>query len=455
MQFAGQRTDLDLKPLQEPHDYFIKLTEDILPDPDAVMVTGITPQKTLSEGLSEPEFLRVFNKTIAAPDTIFVGFNSIRFDDEFMRYLHYRNFYDPYEWHWKDGRSRWDLLDLTRMTRALRPDGIKWPVDTAGRPTNRLEMLTAANKLDHQSAHDALSDVTASIAFARLIRNKQPKLFDYLLSLRDKNTVSKLVETGQPFVYSSGKYDSDIEKTTVAVKLTDHPEGQAALVYDLRHDPHQFIGKSPLELAEAWRRRSDEPGLRLPVKTLKFNRCPAVAPLSVLDEKSLERLKLDMKTVNRNLNRLKKSDLASAVIEALRLLDKQQADLLPVDASVDSRLYDGFFVDSDKPKMSMVRAADEATLKTLNITFADTRLQALIPLYKGRHFPVALQPHEREIWEKFKAQQLLSGGTTSRLASYFKRLEALSKDKSLSAERRYWLEELQLYGQNIAPLEDF
>ena len=87
MQFAGQRTDMDLKPIGEPVNCLIKLTPDVLPGPDAILVTGITPQKTLADGMTEAEFLRIFYEDVVKPDTIFTGFNNVRFDDEFMRFL--------------------------------------------------------------------------------------------------------------------------------------------------------------------------------------------------------------------------------------------------------------------------------------------------------------------------------------------------------------------------------
>jgi exodeoxyribonuclease-1 len=175
MQFAGQRTDLSLKPIGKPDNFLIKLTEDILPDPEAVLVHGITPQRALAEGITEAEAVKYLTAQVFVPDTIAVGFNNIRFDDEFIRFLFWRNFTDAYEWHYKDARSRWDLLDMVRMTRALRPEGINWPFAPDGAPSNRLELLTSVNKLDHIDAHDALSDVRASISIARLIRNKQTK----------------------------------------------------------------------------------------------------------------------------------------------------------------------------------------------------------------------------------------------------------------------------------------
>lgn len=458
MQFAGRRVDMDLKPVGEPHNVLIKMTDDTLPEPDAIMITGITPQQTITDGLTEAEFLRIFHDEIATPGTIFVGYNTVRFDDEFMRFLHYRNFYDPYEWQWKDNRSRWDLLDVVRMTRALRPEGIKWPFAADGRPTNRLELITALNGMDHEKAHDALSDVDATIAVARLIRQKQPKLFGYLLEMREKAAIAKLVEAGEPFVYASGKYSSEFEKTTVVTALAPHPSRSGAmLVYDLRHDPTHFIGLSSDQLVQRWQyqKEPDPAKPRLPIKTLQYNRCPAVAPLGVLlsDSAATARVGLDQETIVRNRAVLKAHpEFIEQVLLALQAMDKQQqARFVDTDTEVDAQLYDGFFVDADKTKMSVVRAASAEELATLDLRFKDLRLEALLPLYKARNFPKSLSEEERADWERFRERKLLAGKQSSRLYRYFKRLSELGADPGLSGEKQYILEELQLYGQSIAP----
>jgi exodeoxyribonuclease I len=454
MQFAGQRTDENLNPVGEPHNIMIRLTDDIVPDPDAVLITGITPQQTIADGISEAEFLKIFHEEIATKDTVFLGYNTVRFDDEFMRYLHYRNFYDPYEWQYVDNKSRWDLLDVVRMTRALRPEGINWPVDDTGKPTNRLELLTVANNIEHANAHDALSDVRASIAIARLIRDKQPKLFGYLLSMRDKRKVAQLATGGQPFLYSSGKYANEFEKTTAVGMLTEHPQRQGVLVFDLRYDPRAFKDLTAQELADAWRKRKDEPGPRLPVKVLQFNRCPAVAPLSVLDASSQKRLQLDPEAIAQNYGQLLDAGLAPKVLEALQILDQKRQAHYVDESEVDARLYDGFFADTDRTKMSVVRAARPEELATLDIAFKDDRLQNLLPLYKARNFPQSLQDEERTEWERFRERRLLSGKQASRLARYFARLSELAAMPDLTDEKRYLLEELQLYGQSVMPAGD-
>lgn len=454
MQFAGQRTDLDLKPIGEPVNLLIKLTDDILPDPDAVLVTGITPQMTLADGLTESEFLKIFNEEVSTEGTIFVGYNSVRFDDEFMRCLHYRNFYDPYEWQWQDGRSRWDLLDVVRMTRALRPDGIEWPFDIHGKPTNRLELLTGLNKLDHAHAHDALSDVTATIEVARLIRNKQTKLFDYLLKMRSKREVADLVGGGEPFIYTSGKYSSDYDKTTAVVKICDHPKRQGALVYNLRYDPSQYAELSPQQLVELWRWQKDTSEAdRLPVKTLQFNRCPAVAPMGVLDQASQSRLKLDPQVIAKHHALLKSiSDLPDRLLAAVEIMDKQQqTQFISTDKDADECIYDGFFDGQDKQAMRVVRAATPEELGGLNLDFKDGRLSAMLPLYKARNFPKLLTSEERTTWEQFRQRKLLGGGTHSAMAQFLKRLQEIVGYDKLTGHRQYLLEELKLYAESIMP----
>ncbi len=455
MQFAGQRTDLDLNPVGEPVNEMIRLSPDILPDPDAVLITGITPQAVNADGYTEAEFLRLFTDQIGTPGTIFVGFNSVRFDDEFMRCLHYRNFYDPYEWQWQDGRSKWDLLDTVRMTRALRPAGIEWPFDANGRPSNRLELLTGLNKLDHAHAHDALSDVMATIAVARLIHNKQTKLFDYLLSMRDKRKVAELVEGGQPFVYTSGQYSGEFEKTTVVHTICPHPtRAGSAFVYDLRQDPAQYKDLSPEQLAEKWRWKKDAEEPRLPVKHLQYNRCPAVAPLGVLDEASQKRLQLDMSRIKQHLIALKDmKDLEDRLCKAWEILDTKpaQTKLVSSDMDVDGSIYDGFFDGQDKQAMRVVRAAAPQELGDLGIEFKDTRLNLLLPLYKARNYPKALTGEEGSAWEAFCERKLLSGGKHSKMAQYFERLQAVSARDNLTSHQQYLLEELKLYAESIMP----
>lgn len=452
MQFGGQRTDMNLKPVGPADSILIKLTDDILPQPDAVLTHGITPQKCRAEGVSEAQFLKYFMTNVFQADTIMVGFNNIRFDDEFMRFTLWRNFYDAYEWQWQDNCSRWDLLDVTRLTRALRPKGIKWPFDPVqGKSSNRLELLVTINKLDHGNVHDALGDVRASIALASLIRQRQGKLFDYLLNLRNKTKIEALVNKGDPVIYTSGRYPGEYQKTTIAVTVGSRADQPGAFMYDLRVDPGHYVNLEPAELAKKWSARGEGTPY-FPVKILSYNKCPAIAPLSVLDDASAKRLQIDRTQIDKNYKKLSQAkDFAKRLNAALQIAYPPRQPELIVEQQVDDRLYDGFVSSTDKIKMSAVRATAPDQLANFDPGFSDDRLKLLLPIYKARNYPQTLSDEEKVWWAAFKAKRLLGGAQASQAAKYAKRLEELSKQAHLSQDQKYLLMELKLYGESILP----
>jgi exodeoxyribonuclease-1 len=450
MQFAGQRTDKDLNPIGEPDNIYIKMTADILPQPEAVLVHGITPQKTLAEGITEAEFAKYLTSQVSVPDTILVGYNNIRFDNDFIRFTLWRNFHDAYEWSWKNGCGTWDLLDVTRMTRALRPEGIKWPFAPDGKPSNKLEYITSVNGLDHADAHDALSDVMACLALARLLKQKQPKLFEYLLNNRSKDKIAPLVNAGRPLVYTSGRYPSEFNKTTVAVIVTQKDDKSGALMYDLRIDPDEFRDLPAAELAARWSARGEDVPY-FPVKTVGYNKCPAMAPFEVLEkDDGYAKLQLHKELVLNHLQKLKKADgFGAKLLEALEIMwPKRQAGLVDDPLKVDGQLYDGFLPDGDRAKMSVIRTAKAEELSNLNLDFKDGRLKLLLPLYKARNFQTNLNDQERQEWEFFRRQKLVASGQMER---FFGRLEEIAKTPGIDDQKRYLLEELNLYAQTVTP----
>ena len=424
MQFAGQRTDAELRPIGEPVNILIKMSEDALPSPEAIMVTKITPQMTLADGVSEAEFCRYAVEEIFTPETVAMGYNTVRFDDEFMRALFWRNFYDPYEWQWKDGRSRWDMLDVVRMVRALRPEGINWPFTEDGKATNRLELLTKLNGLEHAHAHDALSDVYATIAVAKMIREKQPKMFEYLFKMRGKNEVKKLVnlEDKKPFVYASGRYSSEHNKTTVAFPLTTSRNGNI-LVYDLRHNLERVADVSIFPV----------------VKELCYNKCPAVAPMAVLDnDDGWDKIGLSREIVQKNLEILLKHP---EFAEQMRSEYENRPEFPPA-IEPEAALYDGFLDNTDRIKVAAVRNADGNKLADFHPDFHDPRLPELLLHYKGRNFPESLSETEAKKWEEYRRARL------ERLAPKF-----LSGLEAVHTKDEFVAEELRLYFENVFALD--
>lgn len=427
MQFAGQRTTMDLEPIGEPINILVKLANDTLPSPDAIMVTGITPQSTQLDGLTEAEFCKYVTEEIFTPGTIACGYNSVRFDDEHMRHCFWRNFYDPYEWQWKDERSRWDMLDVVRMTRALRPEGINWPVTPEGKATNRLELITKENGISHENAHDALADVNALIDVTRLIRDKQPQLYNYLFKMRSKKAVQQLVnlEKPTPFVYSCGQYSSAHEKTSVAFPIAPAKNGNV-LVFDLRQNLDKLLA-------------AEEPKFYPTVKELKYNHCPAVAPLGVLEQgDGWKKIGLDKETVDKNM----KSLLAHPeFIERMRSENEERPEFPPAPDS-ESALYDGFLNDQDRIKCRAVSRATANDLADFHPDFDDARLPDLLLHYKARNFENSLSEDEHKAWEKYRVERIKSQAN-----NYIRRIQELSE----SGADSFLLEELQLWYQSLLP----
>ena len=428
MQFAGIRTDMDLNQIGNPVNILIKLSEDILPSPQAVMVTKITPQATLMDGFTEAEFCKYIMDEIFTPGTIAIGYNSVRFDDEFMRHTFWRTFYDPYEWQWKDGRSKWDLLDVVRMARALRPEGINWPVTEDGKATNRLELITKENNITHEHAHDALSDVEALISVTKLIKEKQPQLYDWLLKMRDKKAVQKLInlEKPTPFVYSSGRYSSEFEKTTVAYPIAPAKNGNV-LVFDLRQNLDELLAQ-------------EEPKYFPTVKELKYNHCPAVAPLGVLEQgNGWQKIKLDKTQIEQNL----KSLLAHPDFAERMRTENENREEFPPAVDPESALYDGFLDDSDRTRCAAVRRATINELADFHPDFHDPRLPDLLLHYKARNFAETLSESEHAEWEQYRMERI-----KARQNSYIKAIQEIAASPNVDS---YVLEELQLWYQSLLP----
>lgn len=431
MQFAGQRTDLELNPIGEPVNILVRMENDTLPSPCAIAVTKITPQKTKEEGLSEAEFCHYLQDEIFTENTIALGFNSVRFDDEFMRHLFWRNFFDPYEWEWKDGRSRWDILDLVRLTRALRPEGINWPFKEDGKPTNRLELITKLNGIEHEHAHDALADVFATIAVAKLIREKQPGLFDFLFKNRDKRSVKKMfnLDNPVPFVYASGRYSPEFNNTTVVIPIAEGKNGNV-LVYDLRYNLEELMKKKDEEGKDKF----------YPiVKEMAYNKCPAVAPISVLEkDDGWKKIGLSKEVIEENLKILKNHP---EFVEERREKAQEEKEW---DKAFDaeSALYDSFLPDGDRVRINAVRNANANELADFHPNFVDERLPDLLLHYKAKNFPTSLSEDETKMWETYRLSRL------SRLEPKFmKELEFIAKNEKNS----FIVEELKLWYESLAP----
>jgi exodeoxyribonuclease-1 len=436
-QFAALRTDSDLKPIDEPVVLYCQPTSDLLPVPDACLITGITPQLARARGLPEYEFAERIFALMSRPGTCAVGYNSFRFDDEVTRFLFWRNFIDPYAREFRNGNSRFDLIDLLRLAHALRPEGIEWPHRDDGQASFRLEDLARANGLSVDRAHDALADVENTVALARRLRQLQPRLWNWALSLRDKHQVERLLQSGDLLLHASARFPAAESCIAPVLPLFCHPTIRSQwLVWNLREAPDAFQKQDSETLADLhWTPREDLPeGMqRLPVKWVRSNRCPMLAPMSVLDADARARTGID-------------PELAAACAERLRrdppfLQRLSEALTGPRDgrsADADTALYEGFIENVDRARAERLRGQAPETLAAQvdEAPFADERLNQLLLHFVGRHAPASLSPGARAEWTEYRQRRLHDDPDLAalRIADYRLRIAELRAARPERAE---------------------
>ncbi|MGB5855983.1 MAG: exodeoxyribonuclease I [Oceanisphaera sp.] len=422
VQFAAIRTDAELNEIGEPVMFYCQLPTDYLPSPEATLITGITPQMAQQKGLCEAEFIARIHDQFSQPNTCILGYNNIRFDDEVTRFTLYRNFYDPYAYSWQQGNSRWDLLDVVRAFYALRPEGINWPTDDDGKPSFKLERLTQANDIDHGNAHDALADVRATIAVAKLLRQSQPKLFDYLFELRSKHKVKALIDVvnSQPLVHVSGRFSAWQGCASWIAPLAWHPENANAVIcVNLAMDLTPLIELTPEQLQQRLYTKHADLGelAPVPVKLVQINKCPVLAKAAALTEQRADELGINRAQCRLSLDMLRRHPEIREKVVALYQLAPTFAPVTDVDAA----LYQGgFFGAADKAVMDMIRTSTPDTLAALPLQFNDQRLPELLFRYRARNYPHTLNEQEWQRWRQHCQDRL------SELAEpYMQRLEQL------------------------------
>jgi len=442
-QFAGIRTDLDLNVISEPYEWYCRPPNDYLPAPEACLVTGITPQHALQHGEFENQFIFNILQQFQQKNTCVVGYNNIRFDDEVTRFTLYRNFHDPYQREWQNGCSRWDIIDMVRACYALRPEGIEWVYDENDAPSFRLELLTKANGIAHEQAHDAMSDVYATIAMAKLIKDKHPKLFDFCYALRQKNKVLNELKLGTftPLVHISGMFSALQGCCSYILPIAQHPTNtNAVIVVDLNKDLTQLASLSVEELQTYLYTATDNlpEGInRPPIKLIHINKCPIVASAKTLTPERAKELGVDAKQCRESMNFFSANhDLVDKLIAVFNTEAKSSKDQQP-----EQRLYSGGFASAnDKAESKTITSLAPQQIANFQPNFDDPNLDALWRRYKARNYPLSLSSEEQDKWARHREAYLIEHANT-----YVERLNVLAIEHQHNPEKIEVLQKLGHY----------
>ena len=407
-QFAGIRTDADLNFVGDPVEWYCAPANDLLPHPVACLITGITPQDASDKGICEAEFAKLIHAEMMEPGTCSAGYNNLKFDDEFSRHIFYRNFKDPYEREWRNGNSRFDLIGLARMCFALRPSGIEWPLNDKRKPSFRLEHLTAANGIGHEGAHDALADVKATVDLARLIRQHQPRLFDWALGMRNQKAVIRMLDVlkPKPVLHTSGRIPADRGCTSFYLPLAVYPDRPKSIIaIDLMTNPDSLIEGTAEQISDLVFTGSEDlpDGMeRIPLKAIHSNKVPMLAPAATLKGVNVARISLDPERCFKHADRIL-GHLDQIRMKVMEVFSRPYAET-PKDP--DLMLYSGdFFRQHDRALMNQVLHIKAEDLGALKLPFKDKRLATMYFRFRARNYPETLSSQEAQTWLEDRRQR--------------------------------------------------
>jgi len=439
----------------EPLVIYCRQSLDYLPNPEACKITGISPQEANEKGLCEAEFIRLIHQQMTFPGTCSVGYNNIRFDDEFTRHTLFRNLFDAYEQEWKNDCSRWDLLDIVRLTRALRPDGIQWPTNEDGSSSNRLELLSAANGIEHSQAHDAMSDVWATLGMAKLIKQQQPRLFDYAFNQRGKQAVAEMLNTRErkPCLQVSGMIPANRAHISPVIPLCRHSKNSnSIIVLDLFEDSSYLADLESDEIAKRLftptSERTEDAPPRPGLRTIQINKCPVLVPLTTLGKADALRLGIDQAEASSRAAAASQWLDDSVITRIAAALNREWPDDNLRD--VDGTLYTGNFLSqADKQRLQLIKSEEPTTdtIERQSGHFDDNRLDEILRRYISRSYPDSLNPDDAVAWLEHCRERLTD---ISAPWLNFAQFEALLDDSSAWNEGQTTLRSsLRQYGEDL------
>jgi len=372
---------------ERAHMFYIKMRPDIIPEPGAFLVHKVDPEwvghyKTKninSDGKRIPE--HIFSNCKNQPDgpvynqheaniliqsimtrtgnTCIAGYNSEKFDDEVIRHNFYRNMLEPYSHEWANGNHRADIIKAVQIVRMYSEKALKWPIGEDGKVSMKLERLSVENGLVHEKAHDALSDIYATIFLAKLIKDRRPSLWDKFKMLSDKQNVSRLVNSGEVLTLTQMFIPKEKYGTTLALPLfQDNQNKNKYYLIDLLSDIEPILSMDADDLRDYIYSKKVERALKYPdininIRSVSINKSPAIniPPSKFLGEDSNEvfgricdRVGTERETFQTNLHFVRNN---------LYDLKKKISEVYSVERTFDSKpiysaLYDGFFSNKEK-----------------------------------------------------------------------------------------------------------
>lgn len=444
-QFAAIETDENFNQLSQPIEFFCRPRRDVLPSPHAIKVNQIDISELNSKGLSEFEFSKKVADTLTGSgNQCIVGYNSKNFDNEFTRYLLYRNFQDPYAWSYLNGNSCLDIFDIICLGYSI-DRLIDIQVNSGdGNDSLKLENLARWNGLDHDDAHNAVSDVYATIQLAKLVNERCPKLFKHALSLRNVNTTREIVNAQTGFFRSSVFNGYERRFLSLHTRICDHPTiNNSVICWNLLNDPLPILDLGAEEIRRQMYSKKEYRTIGVGFDSLRLNKSPMVVSFSEAEKN----LVAEHGTCLRNLESVQRN------MNSLTVLARDVFTSIMPEVDPDADLYAGDYFGETRMDAAMCNAVRSDPLTVNDLAFRSIRLHRLFRRLKARNFFDQLTDPERDQFLSYCSEKFACADNSPWLTkSVFDReMKEVLADINLSKRQKECLTVLGNYADEVAP----
>ena len=380
LQFGGILTDGDFNEIK-------RIERFCLPRPDVIPAVGayLTHQIPLSEviekGVPEPEFARdMYSDMTEMGRTCSAGYNTHKFDDNRLRETFFRTNVDPYKREYVAENSRFDVFKMMKAVYALRPELINWPEPNEdGYTPMKLEMIAPLNDVVQTRAHDAMSDVEATIGVAKLVKDQDPKFFDYCLKLRNKSFAGDVIYN-RPFMLVGEHVPQTRNYTCIGVPLCQHPVNKSSTIcLDMGRVDEETMDRILSTPAENLIEEIFNPDFekRLPIFEVKVNQLPFVFTPAILknNQELADRAGIDFNETMNQIQTLQNDERFNQLrLHAFEGYKHQNFET----NDVYSKIYDGFTKDWDRKKLLNLSTEDYGSWCSIADTVnSDNRIKPL------------------------------------------------------------------------------
>ena len=378
-----------------------KLSPGVIPEAMALLVNKTTPKILKETNLSHYQMIRqMIDKFKQWKNSTFIGYNSINFDEEFLRRTLFKNLEYPYLTN-TNGNERGDLFSLARACHLYYPDCIKTPISDKNNPVFKLEKLAPMNNIKHDQAHSAMGDVLATIEIAKLLNKKAPNVWKASLMTTNKDKSFQLIKEEQLFCTDFFYYGKSVP--FVLTFVCQHPRWTYPMCFDLKADPSYYFNLSIKELKKELDKKPKV------IRTIKHKKHPIIMNSSYgmnfdsYKQLGVKKLKERAKLIRDNKEFAKK---VSAILDD-DAREKQESES-QVDVYAEETIYKKFTSDYDNKIMPEFHKVDWKDKFSVLQKFKDERMQYFGKKILYEESPQSLPKDEYNSVHKEVALRVLS-----------------------------------------------